>query len=187
MMFGFGHHCSCEACMECSDGGSEYEEEIKEEIALRAKIRRIAIKKGNHWRDQRAECNLTEFDGTARAVYESRYEFKTHDLWPLINIITEYAVGQKDDYDDRCAYCLRNKGSNFFEDHPSPKLSCYSCKCNHISMLTQKQATKKYPKLTSVVFHQLRRANKSVKILRTADYRIQDEYFLMDDIDRIKV
>eukprot|EP01083_Nonionella_stella_P020833 57791_1 len=170
--------CMCHACYEGYDTYS------KEEINERAKRRRQALKKGQHWQDSLAECNLTEFDGSTKAIFESRSEFQEHDLTPIINMMVEFAIGKRGDHDDRCEYCLNNKGHEFFPNHPNPKKSCYSCKCNHISMFTEKQAIKKFPKLTSSAFYSLRHENKSVKILRSAKYRIRDEYFLIDDIEK---
>eukprot|EP01084_Bolivina_argentea_P247343 413811_1 len=157
-MFGCEHCHEYVYTREYNTCGPQYNHlDEKEARNAKARDRRNAIKQGKHHMDKPTKCNITKFDELCEAISELDQNFKFHNLNGIIINIAEFAVGFRDKIDERCSYCLKNKGHNFFPNHPDPIKTCYSCKCAHISMLTGKQALKKYPKLPITALDDLER------------------------------
>ena len=148
--------------------------------------RKKRIKDGKHPLDKVSKYNLDEYKMMHNCITETRLELQDMKCeW--IDIIACCICGPKNSKDDRCQYCKKNIGIIFFKKHPNPKRSCYSCKCNHISMLTRKQALAKYPQLKLLnpeLFDMLDDQNKSVFYKHRRHYK-GNVYYMFEDIESI--
>ena len=153
----------------------------------KARERRKMIKKGNHYKDTVAETNIHKYRSIHNAIMDVRDELSEIKC-DFIDIIGECLYGPKSTFDDACEYCFHNTGEIFFKSHPNKKKSCYSCKCSGISMLTRKQAIRKYTKLKDIEseFDGLDAQNKSVDIKVKRHYR-RNTYYMIEDIEALCV
>ena len=163
----------------------------KEKASFRIK----QIKKGKHYRDVLSESNNGRYDISMNQlkILNKRPEFKNLDQ-SFVNYIktniTEYITGIKTkDYNDTCDYCGWNIGYYFMLNNENAKRSCFSCKCNHISMLTKNQILRKYPEFNNHynVFETLQNQHKTVNLnVGTRwPYNIEHTYYMIEDVEAI--
>eukprot|EP01084_Bolivina_argentea_P291976 501874_1 len=149
------------------------------------KARRERIKNGKHYKDKKKQSNQREYDCTFEAINSLlSQQHPRNDLGMIADLITELAEGERDEFTDSCSFCGVNKGRNFFDQMINTKLSCYSCKCKHISMVTKQQAIQKFPILEKhpKIFITLKRFGRYASIKRHSIYAVKDIYFTIDDI-----
>jgi len=94
----------------------------------------------------------------------------------IATVIVEYL-------DDICAFCKQHLGHDFIPNHPSPRLSCYACKSAAKSIITQKNALRKYPQLSIEMLSKLADQQKSETTNDATIYFVDDINKLFDDVN----
>lgn len=84
-----------------------------------------------------------------------------------------------------CSTCGNRAGSTFGASHSPPMLSCYTCFRDHVSMITEVMARKKYPLIAmdAPFWQRLRRDGKVSTSIKWSSYGGSATYYFVKDID----
>ena len=156
-----------------------------------AKFRKQKIKEGLHILDRKAKTNIHRHaflnNILPQIMVLQKINKKGCNLSFAYQMVIEFCIGKKKHFDDSCEYCNINQGQVFFIFHPKPKRSCFSCKCNHISMLTLRQILQRYPRLqytSENIFKKLINQRKTIDLCNSTYYAVKHTYFAIEDIEK---